>query len=211
MRERPRRPGSQGEHVVQDRCGTWERAQAFYDHQWLDYLNPQMRAFIGRQEMVFIATADSQGDCDASFRAGLPGFVHVLDEKTLTYPEYRGNGVKASLGNITENPHIGLLFIDFFEAKIGLHVNGRAQILSSEELLQRPALSEGLRADITIEGGRRPEQWVLVTVEEAYIHCSKHIPLLHKREQEVEWGTDSVRVKGGDYFKAKDSPRGGTQ
>jgi predicted pyridoxine 5'-phosphate oxidase superfamily flavin-nucleotide-binding protein len=211
MRERPRRPGSQGEHVVQDRCGTWERAQAFYDHQWLDYLNPQMWAFIGRQEMVFIATADSQGDCDASFRAGLPGFVHILDEKTLTYPEYRGNGVKASLGNITENPHIGLLFIDFFEAKIGLHVNGRAQILSSEELLQRPALSEGLRADITIEGGRRPEQWVLVTVEEAYIHCSKHIPLLHKREQEVEWGTDSVRVKGGDYFKAKDSPRGGTQ
>ena len=211
MRERSRRPGSQGEHVVQDRCGTWERAQAFYDHQWLDYLNPQMRAFIGRQEMVFIATADSQGDCDASFRAGLPGFVHILDEKTLTYPEYRGNGVKASLGNITENPHIGLLFIDFFEAKIGLHVNGRAQILSSEELLQRPALSEGLRADITIEGGRRPEQWVLVTVEEAYIHCSKHIPLLHKREQEVEWGTDSVRVKGGDYFKAKDSPRGGTQ
>ena len=143
MRERSRRPGSQGEHVVQDRCGTWERAQAFYDHQWLDYLNPQMRAFIGRQEMVFIATADSQGDCDASFRAGLPGFVHVLDEKTLTYPEYRGNGVKASLGNITENPHIGLLFIDFFEAKIGLHVNGRAQILSSEELLQRPSSPRG--------------------------------------------------------------------
>lgn len=168
-----------------------------------------MQGFLGRQEMVFIATADRQGDCDASFRAGPPGFVQVLDEKTLTFPEYRGNGVMASLGNITENPHIGLLFIDFFEAKVGLHVNGRAQILSSEELLQRPDLSETLRADIATEGGRRPEQWVLVTVEEAYIHCSKHIPLLHKREQEVHWGTDSVRAKGGDYFKAKDSPRGG--
>ena len=209
MRELRRRPGSRGEHVVQDRCGTGERAQAFYDHQWLDYLNPLMRAFLGRQEMVFIATADGQGDCDASFRAGPPGFVQVLDEKTLTYPEYRGNGVMASLGNITENPHIGLLFIDFFEAKVGLHVNGRAQILSSEELLQRPDLSEALRADIAIEGGRRPELWVLVTVEEAYIHCSKHIPLLHKQEQEVHWGTDSVRAKGGDYFKAKDSPRRG--
>ncbi len=209
MRELRRRPGSPGEHVVQDRCGTGERAQAFYDHQWLDYLNPLMRGFLGRQEMVFIATADSQGDCDASFRAGPPGFVQVLGEKTLTYPEYRGNGVMASLGNITENPHIGLLFIDFFEAKVGLHVNGRAQILSSEELLQRPDLSEALRADIAIEGGRRPEQWVLVTVEEAYIHCSKHIPLLRKQEQEVYWGTDSVRAKGGDYFKAKDSPRGG--
>ncbi|HEU4793811.1 MAG TPA: pyridoxamine 5'-phosphate oxidase family protein [Nitrolancea sp.] len=209
MRELRRRPGSPGEHVVQDRCGTGERAQAFYDHQWLDYLNPLMRGFLGRQEMVFIATADSQGDCDASFRAGPPGFVQVLDEKTLTYPEYRGNGVMASLGNITENPHIGLLFIDFFEAKVGLHVNGRAQILRSEELLLRPDLSEALRATIAIEGGRRPEQWVLVTVEEAYIHCSKHIPLLHKQEQEVHWGTDSVRAKGGDYFKAKDSPRRG--
>lgn len=209
MRELRRRPGSPGEHVVQDRCGTGERAQAFYDHQWLDYLNPLMRGFLGRQEMVFIATADCQGDCDASFRAGPPGFVQVLDEKTLTYPEYRGNGVMASLGNITENPHIGLLFIDFFEAKVGLHVNGRAQILSSEELLQRPDLSEALREAIAIEGGRRPEQWVLVTVEEAYIHCSKHIPLLHKQKQEVHWGTDSVRAKGGDYFKAKDSPRRG--
>lgn len=209
MHERRRRPGSPGEQVMQDRCGTGERAQAFYDHQWLDYLNPRMRDFLGRQEMVFIATADRQGDCDASFRAGPPGFVQVLDEKTLTFPEYRGNGVMASLGNITENPHIGLLFIDFFEAKVGLHVNGRAQILRNEELLQRPDLSEALRADIAIEGGRRPEHWVLVIVEEAYIHCSKHIPLLHKWEQEVHWGTDSVRAKGGDYFKAKNSPRGG--
>ena len=63
--------------------------------------------------MFFLATADGHGECDVSFRAGEAGFVHVLDEKILVYPEYRGNGVMASLGNITENPHAGLLFIDF--------------------------------------------------------------------------------------------------
>jgi predicted pyridoxine 5'-phosphate oxidase superfamily flavin-nucleotide-binding protein len=200
-------PGSHGEHELQERYGTTARAQAFYDHQVLDYLNPVMREFIGRQEMVFIATADSQGKCDTSFRAGSPGFVHALDEKTLVYPEYRGNGVMASLGNITENPHIGLLFIDFFRDKVGLHVNGQAQIIANEELLQRQSLPDSVQGDIAAEGGRRPERWVLVTVEEAYIHCSKHIPLLQKLDQEVQWGTDSVRAKGGDYFKVRASRR----
>jgi hypothetical protein len=137
-------PGSHGEHDLQERYGTWSRAEAFYKHQVLNYLNPQMRTFIARQEMFFLSTADGHGECDVSFRAGEAGFVHVLDEKILVYAEYRGNGVLASLGNIAENPHAGLLFIDFFRDKIGLHVNGAARILSNEELLtcrgfRRPA------------------------------------------------------------------------
>ena len=47
----------------------------------------------------------------------------------------------------------------------------------------------------------------MVSVAEAYIHCSKHIPRMQKIHEEIQWGTDDVRVKGGDYFKAKDSPR----
>jgi predicted pyridoxine 5'-phosphate oxidase superfamily flavin-nucleotide-binding protein len=202
-------PGSQGEHDLQERYGTRSRAEAFYKHQVLSYLNAQMRTFIARQEMFFLATADGQGECDASFRAGQAGFVHVLNEKTLVYPEYRGNGVMASLGNIAESPHAGLLFIDFFHDKIGLHVNGAARILSNEELLTCPEVSAALRADITETGGRRPERWVLVTVEEAYIHCSKHVPRLAKAGEEVRhWGTDDVRAKGGDFFHAKSAPRG---
>ncbi|HLB75996.1 MAG TPA: pyridoxamine 5'-phosphate oxidase family protein, partial [Candidatus Dormibacteraeota bacterium] len=136
------------------------------------------------------------------------GFVHVLDEKILVYPEYRGNGVMASLGNITENSHAGLLFVDFVRDKIGLHVNGAARILSNEELLACPDFSAALRADIAETSGRRPELWVLVTVEEAYIHCSKHIPRMDKVGEEVrQWGTDDVRAKGGDYFQAKSAPR----
>jgi predicted pyridoxine 5'-phosphate oxidase superfamily flavin-nucleotide-binding protein len=200
--------GSCGEHDLQERYGNRKRADAFYKNQMLSYLNPQMRTFIARQEMFFLSTADGHGECDVSFRAGEAGFVHVLDEKMLVYPEYRGNGVMASLGNITENPHAGLLFVDFTRDKIGLHVNGAARILSNEELLARPDFSAALRADIAETGGRRPELWALVTVEEAYIHCAKHIPRMQKVEAEVrQWGTDDMRAKGGDYFQAKSSPR----
>ena len=84
-------PGSGGEHTLQRRYGSQDRASRFYRQQLPDRLNEQMVAFIGRQEMVWIATADGHGECDCSFRAGPPGFVQVLDAWTLRYPEYRGN------------------------------------------------------------------------------------------------------------------------
>lgn len=196
-------PGSNGEHALQEQYGTVKRASTFYDRQMLDYLNVKMRRFIERQEMVFIATSDSKGACDCSFRAGLPGFVVVLDEKTLLYPEYRGNGVWASLGNISENPHIGMMFIDFIQDTIGLHVNGKAKIMENAELLQRHDLPASIRQETRIERGRQPERWVLVEVEEASIHCSKHIPLFAKRDKRIHWGSDDMRSKGGNYFHAK--------
>src|SRR2546428_2868048 len=200
--------GSCGEHDLQERYGNRKRADAFYKNQMLNYLNPQMRTFTARQEMLFLSTADGHGACDVSFRAGEAGFVHVLNEKFLVYPEYRGNGVMGSLGNIAENPHAGLLFVDFIRDKVGLHVNGTARILSNEELLACPDCSVALRAEMAETGGRRPERWVLVTVEEAYIHCSKHIPRMDKVGEDVrQWGTDDVRAKGGDYFQAKSAPR----
>jgi predicted pyridoxine 5'-phosphate oxidase superfamily flavin-nucleotide-binding protein len=96
-----------------------------------------MIEFVGRMEIVFIATSDTNGEFDASLRAGPPGFVRVLDDRTLAYPEYRGNGVMASLGNLSENPHIGLLMIDFVEDLIGLHVNGRARIVDNDDFRAR--------------------------------------------------------------------------
>jgi predicted pyridoxine 5'-phosphate oxidase superfamily flavin-nucleotide-binding protein len=201
-------PGSRGEHDLQELYGTRPRAEAFYQKQVLSYLNRLMQTFIAHQEVFFLATADGHGECDVSFRAGEAGFVHVLGEKILVYPEYRGNGVMASLGNVVENPHAGLLFVDFVGDKVGLHVNGSARILSNEELSARPDLSASLRIDVAETGGRKPERWVLVTVEEAYIHCSKHIPRLVKAGDQVRhWGTDDARAKGGDYFRAKASPR----
>ena len=199
-----------GEHRLQRLTGTHKRAYAFYNKQMLDHLNPLMCDFISRQGMVFISTADSRGECDCSFRSGSPGFVQVLDEKTLSYPELRGNGVMASLGNISENPHIGMLFVDFFESTVGLHVNGKASIAENTTTAQpgNPELPEQIPKQIAIERGRGgPERWVVIEVEEAYIHCAKHIPLLKKLDKEIHWGTDNAIRKGGDYFKAKVSPR----
>jgi len=165
------KPGSGGEHTLQEQFGTFKRAAAFYDKQMLDHLNPLMREYIAQMEMVFIATADAHGECDTSFRAGSPGFVRVIDERTVMYPEYRGNGVMASLGNISENGHVGLLFVDFFRSTVGLHVNGTARIIENDAvtafapLLERMA-GVGELHDQVEDKKKTPERWVLVEVVE---------------------------------------------
>ncbi|WP_231597662.1 pyridoxamine 5'-phosphate oxidase family protein [Bacillus sp. SA1-12] len=187
---------------MQEQHGTTKKASSFYENQMLHYVNDRMTAFIAEQGMMYIATADSSGNCDSSFRAGPAGFVRVLDHKTLLYPEYKGNGVMASLGNILENPHIGLMFIDFFEHSIGLHINGRASIIENGQLSQLK-LSETVMDDLKEKEGNRAERWVMIEVDEAYIHCSKHIPKLKQLDKKIEIGTDNEKQKGGDFFKTK--------
>lgn len=198
-----KKPGSKGEHELQKKLNTEKRALAFYNSQLLNHLNPEMCQFIAEQEMVFVSTSDLEGHCDASFRAGHAGFVTILNEKTLLFPEYRGNGVMASMGNISENPHIGMFFVDFYQNAIGLHVNGKAKILSSEELEADPDLSGKIKPVPKNSGERKPVSWIRVEVEEAYIHCSKHIPLMQKMDKTIHWGTDDEKLKGGDFFNAK--------
>lgn len=193
--------GSEGERRAQQMLGTGRRAMAFYQNQMTSELNATMQEFIARQEMVFIATADAKGACDASFRAGTPGFIQVLDSKRLAYPEYRGNGVLASVGNILENPQVGLMFIDFFQSTVGLHINGKARVIAMEEVAAIPGVPPSMVEASGIKGGRHPECWIVVEVEEAYIHCSKHIPLLQKLDKPVHWGTDDEHHKGGDFFR----------
>ena len=195
----PDRPGSRGEHLLQRLLGTDARAAGFYDKQVLDHLNPRMRDFISRQEMAFIASADAHGECDCTFRAGPPGFIQVIDDRTLAYPEYPGNGVMASLGNIVESGHVGILMVDFFKDLVGLHVNGRAQILTD---------AEAAGCDLTHEQaapGRRVERWIAVSVEEAYIHCSKNIPLLMKEDRRARIADRSIRPAGSGYFTGEEA------
>ena len=189
--------GSSGEGILQERYGTTQRAEQFYRNQVTGRLTAEMTEFIERMEMAFIATSDDSGECDCSFRAGPAGFIMVLDDQTIAYPEYRGNGVMASLGNVLQNPHIGILLIDFSRDLIGLHVNGEASIITPE----RMAELDGDRPEGG-PSGRRPVQWVLVHVTEAYVHCSKHIPKLVPQSRVRHWGTDNPRHKGGDYFGA---------
>jgi len=128
--DRRRQSGSAGERILQERYGTTQRAQQFYKNQVTGQLTPVMQQFIQRMEMAFIATSDSSGECDCSFRAGPAGFIKVLDSHTIAYPEYRGNGVMASLGNMLQNPHIGIFLADFTHDFIGLHVNGDARLVT---------------------------------------------------------------------------------
>ncbi len=208
-------PGSEGEHDLQAKYGKSLQALAFYKHRVLEHLNSEMREFIARQEIMFVGTADSHGNADASFRAGHANFVKVLDDRTLAYPEFRGNGVMSSMGNISENPHVGLMFIDFGKDRIGLHVNGSARILEHAEFvrfMEERAAADAILGDAMLTSliSKDPgnlERWVIVSVEEAFMHCSKHIPMMQKVDLELQWGTDDARAKGGDYFNADQRPK----
>jgi len=91
------------------------------------------RAFIERSPMFFMATADDRGQPDCSYKGGLPGFVRVLDEHSLAFPDYDGNGMYRSLGNVLVNTKVGLLFIDFERPK-RLRVNGSASVAADDPL-----------------------------------------------------------------------------
>jgi len=200
-------PGSYSEHLLQEKWGARDRALNFYDRQVLNFLAPKMQEFIARQEFLFVATADRNGECDCTSKFGKPGFIRVLSNKYLIYPEYRGNGVFANSGNMTENPHIALLMIDFTGDTVGLHVNGKVRIVANDELLQYTGkLPQDVIEEIHQEGKKCPERWMMIEVEEAYIQCSKHIPLMKKMDKKIDWGTDNMAAKGGDYFQLMDIP-----
>lgn len=92
------------------------------------------RTFISSRSMLFVATADASGNPDCSYKGGLPGFVRVVDDQTLAFPDYDGNGMYRSWGNVLVNPAVGLLFLDF-ESPKRLRVNGSAVISACDPLL----------------------------------------------------------------------------
>lgn len=94
------------------------------------------KAFIEQCAMVFVATSDSNGYPDCSYKGGLPGFVQVIDDQTLAFPDYDGNGMYRSWGNVRVNPRVGLLFIDF-ERQSRLRVNGSAVVGDNDDLLDQ--------------------------------------------------------------------------
>ena len=105
-------------------------AQVTLRHAFTD----EDRAFIERSPMFFVATADAEGRPDCSYKGGLPGFVRVIDATTLAFPDYDGNGMYRTWGNVLVNPNVGLLFIDF-ETPKRIRVNGTATISAEDPLL----------------------------------------------------------------------------
>jgi uncharacterized protein len=191
-------PGSDGEHFLQDLYGTRDRADRFYRDQVTDVLTDRMIEFLSQQTQMILATADQDGRPDASVRFGEPGFVLVLDNRTLAWPELRGNGVMTSLGNLVKNPWTHLMFLDKTE-RIGLHVRGQSTIVEPEVMAEEHPIISSRPVS-----GRPPERWVVLRLVNSYIHCRKHFP---RADAPIEWGTDDVKAKGGDYFGAKAVPK----
>jgi len=92
------------------------------------------RDFIEARDMFFLATADAEGQPQCSYKGGDPGFVRVVDDTTVAFPVYDGNGMFLSVGNVTENPAVGLLFVDFAGGS-RLRLNGEASIDRDDPLL----------------------------------------------------------------------------
>lgn len=95
------------------------------------------RQFIEGSLAFFLATADAKGRPDCSFKGGAPGFVRVIGDDELAFPDYDGNGMFKSLGNILANPAVGLLFIDMGDKPRRLRVNGTARVSGDDPLMQR--------------------------------------------------------------------------
>lgn len=184
-------PGSAGEHELQERLETTARAESFYDESMHSELTPRMQSFIGERIMFFLGTADADGHTDCSPRIGPRGFVNVLDPSQIAYPEYRGNGVHASLGNIRENAHASLTFVDWWDTTIGLHVNGEAHVHETMTEATDPVNTD------------RKNVWVEIDIEEAYIHCAKHLPQLSIEQFDPPWGTDAPDAKRSGFFTTR--------
>jgi len=93
------------------------------------------KEFIERRDMFFMATVGGEGHVNCSYKGGAPGFVRVLEPDTLAFPDYDGNGMYLSLGNVAQTGQVGLLFIDF-ERQTRMRVNGEAHIRDDDPLLR---------------------------------------------------------------------------
>ena len=130
-------PYHDGSRRLQDRFDTRRLADRL-NEKFLQrpLIAPEDRAFIERMDMFFLATSDAQNRPQCSYKGGEPGFVRVLDEQTVAFPNYDGNGMYLSMGNLAVNPHVGMLFIDFVSARPSrLRLNGIASIDAHDELI----------------------------------------------------------------------------
>ncbi len=148
----------EGNRELQDRFDTRRLADRI-EERVRHHIDADDRAFIEARDMFFIATADEDGRPQCSYKGGDPGFVRVLDEHTIAFPSYDGNGMYLTAGNMLVHPQVGLLFIDF-EGRKRMRLNGVASVAGED-----PLLSE------------YPEAQFVVRVEatEVFPNCPRYI------------------------------------
>lgn len=129
-------------------------------------IDEQGKAFIESRDMFFLTTIDHMGRPTVSYKGGTPGFVKVLDANTLQFPSYDGNGMYLSMGNISGNHEIGMLFIDF-EKPFRLRLQGRAEVSVSGPDVQQ---------------FKDAEMAVTVKVHETWMNCPRYVHRMKKLE-----------------------------
>jgi len=163
-----------------------------------DEVEEQHKAFIESRDMFWLATVDSEGRPQCQYKGGAPGFVRVIDPKTVVFPSYDGNGRFHSMGNISATSKIGMLFLDF-ETPNRLRLQGEASVSADD-----PLLSEYEEAELIIR----------INVTDVIINCpryihkmkrveqSRHVPSAGKQTPFAQWKRiDMVQ----DALPAKDS------
>jgi predicted pyridoxine 5'-phosphate oxidase superfamily flavin-nucleotide-binding protein len=130
-------PYHEGSRRLQDAFDTRRLADRL-DERFLAHpvISADERDFIERMDMFFLATTDGENRPQCSYKGGEPGFVRVLDERTVAFPNYDGNGMYLSMGNVLVSPQVGMLFIDFVAPRPSrLRLNGIARIEERDELM----------------------------------------------------------------------------
>jgi predicted pyridoxine 5'-phosphate oxidase superfamily flavin-nucleotide-binding protein len=150
----------------QDRFDTRRLADRIEEVLLHDRFDANDRAFVESRDMFFLATADEQGRPQVSYKGGDVGFVKVIDDSTLAFPNYNGNGMYLSMGNIAANPHVGMLFIDF-ERRHRMRVNGEASIHLEDPL---------------VEAWPEAQFVVRVRAREIFPNCPRYIHRMQKVE-----------------------------
>ena len=124
----------EGSRDLQDRFDTRRIADRIEEVLLTDEISSHDKAFIESRDMFFLATADDAGLPNCSYKGGDPGFVRVVDEHTVAFPNFDGNGMYLSMGNVLVNPAVGMLFIDF-ERGHRMRLNGNASIDPNDPLM----------------------------------------------------------------------------
>jgi predicted pyridoxine 5'-phosphate oxidase superfamily flavin-nucleotide-binding protein len=186
-----------GNRQLQDRFDSRRISDRLEEKLMHTEFTPEDKLFIESLPYFFLATADAEGRPDCSFKGGEPGFVRVTAPCEIAFPDYDGNGMFKSLGNIVANSNVGLLFVAMHGKPRRLRVNGQASVSDSD-----PLLSETVGAQLVVR----------VTARAIFPNCPRYIPTMPSIEPSIyvpRAGQDPPEPawKGRDDFKDCIHPR----
>jgi predicted pyridoxine 5'-phosphate oxidase superfamily flavin-nucleotide-binding protein len=144
-----------------------QRMAALLETMDTDEVQPQHKAFIESRDMFWLATVDAEGRPQCQYKGGAPGFIRVVDPKTVVFPSYDGNGRYHSMGNISATGQVGLLFLDF-ESPNRLRLQGEATVSADD-----PLLAEYKDAELIVR----------INVTHVIINCPRYIHRMQRVEQ----------------------------